>query len=284
MTRPDTPPNRKTRIPYPNELPRGRVAARSKAIVPASDKRRLHRKIADGIGVEILSGKRAPGSLLPTEIEASQHLEVSRSAYREALRILVAKGLVQTRPKAGASVTPRQQWQILDPDVLRWVFENEPSEAFIRSLFELREILEPNAAALAATRRTPMQLARMGHALEEMARHGLATEAGRVADQAFHEEILKATGNEPLMTLTATIGATIHWTTAFKYRASKLPRDPLPEHRKLYGAIAEADPEGAMKAAQELVQLALQDTRLSLRQRSAALPSGTVAKGTISNQ
>ena len=63
--------------------------------------------------------------------------------------------------------------------------------------------------------------------------------------------------------------ATIHWTTVFKYRASKLPRDPLPEHRKLYGSIAEADADGAMKAAQELVQLALQDTRLSLQHRSA---------------
>src|SRR3954468_14112482 len=152
--------------------------------------KRIHRQIADSLGEAIVSGEHPPGSLLPDEIQASGKLRVSRTAYREAIRILAAKGLVESRPKAGTRVTRRQRWHLLDPDVLGWVFKSEPSESFLRGLFELREILEPRAAALAAERRTPEQLGRMGHALEEMARYGLATPEGRAADQSFHEEIL----------------------------------------------------------------------------------------------
>ncbi|MFL6551518.1 MAG: FadR/GntR family transcriptional regulator [Povalibacter sp.] len=227
--------------------------------------KRIHRQIADSLGEAIVSGEHPPGSLLPDEIQASGKLRVSRTAYREAIRILAAKGLVESRPKAGTRVTRRQRWHLLDPDVLGWVFKSEPSESFLRGLFELREILEPRAAALAAERRTPEQLGRMGHALEEMARYGLATPEGRAADQSFHEEILFATGNEPLMTLTSTIGAAIRWTTLFKQQRSGLPRDPMPDHRKVYAAIADGDAERAMAAVSELIHLALQDTRYSLK-------------------
>ncbi len=235
---------------------------------------RIHRQIADSLGVAIVSGRHPPGSLLPDEIQASGNLQVSRTAYREAIRILVAKGLVESRPKAGTRVTRRQRWHLLDPDVLGWVFRGEPSESFLRGLFELREIVEPRAAALAAQRRTPEQLARMGHALEEMAKYGLSTPEGRAADQSFHEEILVATGNEPLMTLTSTIGAAISYTTLFKQQRAGLPRDPIPDHRKVYAAIADGDATRAMNAVLELIQLALQDTRYSLGSSTPKKPAG----------
>lgn len=231
---------------------------------PLPPGRRLHGKIADNLGIAILSGQHAPGALLPTEIEASERLGVSRTAYREAIRTLAAKGLVDSRPKTGTRVTERHRWRLLDPDVLSWIFSSEPSEAFIQGLFELREIVEPQAAALAARRRTADQLASIGHAMQEMARYGLSTPEGRAADQTFHEEILKATANEPLITLTSTIGAAIQWTTVFKQRRRRLPRDPMPEHRKLYAAIAEGNPDRAMAASRELIHLALQDTKASL--------------------
>lgn len=177
---------------------------------------------------------------------------------------MVAKGLVETRPKVGTHVTNRRRWQVLDPDVLRWAFHSGPSLTFIQELFELREILEPHAAELAARRRSMEQLALMGHALEEMARHGLATAEGRAADQRFHEEILVATGNHALMTLSASICAAIHWTTVFKHRSAKPPRDALPDHRKLYAAIVDNDADRAAAAAKELIKLALEDTRASL--------------------
>jgi DNA-binding FadR family transcriptional regulator len=257
-------PKRRTGIGQPRSAAAGRDTPHPR------DKReqrstRIHGRIADDLGIAILSGRHAAGSILPTEVEAADKLGVSRTAYREAIRFLVAKGLVESKPKVGTRVSKRNDWHMLDPDVLRWVFQTEPSEDFIQELFELRAILEPQAAALAAKRRTVEQLSRMGHALEEMTRHGLATEAGRAADQAFHEEILRATGNTTLMALTSTIGAAVHWTTVFKQRSSTLPRDPMPEHRKVYAAIADGDADRALEAAKELLQLALQDTRASLK-------------------
>jgi DNA-binding FadR family transcriptional regulator len=245
------------------------TARQKQAVAPVRGrvtKLRINARVADDLGIAILSGKHPPGSTLPTEIEAAEKLGISRPAYREAIRFLIAKGLVESRPKVGTRVTSRNLWHILDPDVLRWVFETEPSDQFVQELFELRSILEPQAAALAAKRRSVEQLSRMGHALEEMARHGLEKAAGQEADQAFHEEILRATGNDTLSALTTTIGAAVHWTTVFKQRRSKLPRDPMPEHRKLYAAIAEGDAERAQQAAQNLLQLALQDTRASMKE------------------
>ncbi len=87
-------------------------------------------------------------------MDATVDFGVSRTAYREAVRMLIAKGLVESRPHLGTHVTDRRRWQILDPDVLRWAFHSGPSLSFIQELFELRGILEPHAAELAARRRT----------------------------------------------------------------------------------------------------------------------------------
>ncbi|HEU4601035.1 MAG TPA: FadR/GntR family transcriptional regulator [Steroidobacteraceae bacterium] len=224
---------------------------------------RKHGIIAQDLGIAILSGEHAPGSFLPNEHEASDRLGTSRGAYREAMRILSAKGMVESRPRAGTRVTERRSWHFLDPDVLRWIFQSEPDRQFVRGIFELRRIVEPHAAELAARRRTSSQLARMGHALEEMAKHGLTTPEGRAADQIFHEEILTATENEALMALSATIGAAIDLTTIFKQKRHRVLRDALPEHREVYAAIADGDPERALKAARALIELAHDDIFIS---------------------
>jgi DNA-binding FadR family transcriptional regulator len=226
---------------------------------------RIHGSIAHDLGVAIVTGRYQPGDTLSGEIEFSEQLNVSRSAYREAVRMLAAKGLVESRPKAGTRVTDRSRWNLLDPDVLAWAFEGEPSEDFIRDLFELRMIVEPAAAELAARRRNGNDLARMGHALEEMARHGLATGAGQAADQLFHHSLLQATRNAPLISLSSSIEAAVGWTTIFKQRRRKLPRDPMPDHRTLFNAVADADADAARAAMTDLVRLALEDTEMSLK-------------------
>jgi DNA-binding FadR family transcriptional regulator len=228
--------------------------------------KRIHGSIAHDLGVAIVTGRYQPGEILSGEIEFAEQLNVSRSAYREAVRMLAAKGLVESRPKTGTRVNERSRWHLLDPDVLAWSFEAEPSEDFIRDLFELRMIVEPAAAELAARRRDGADLARMGHALEEMARHGLASAAGQAADQLFHHSILEATRNAPLISLSSSIEAAVGWTTIFKQRKRKLPRDPLPDHRALYNAIVDGNPEAARAAMTELVRLALEDTEMSLRE------------------
>ena len=214
------------------------------------------------MGIEIVSGKRAPGSMLGGEIEASVKLGVSRTVYREAMRMLAAKGLIESRPKAGTRVTPRSRWNILDPDILAWTFESEPRPDFVRDLFELRELIEPAAAAFAATRRSEAQLQDLRDSLDDMAHEGLGTAKGRAADQRFHRTLLEASGNEPLAALASTIGAAVQWTTIFKQRERPLPRDPVPNHERVYSGIAKRDSGAAHEAMLTLIRDALEDMAL----------------------
>lgn len=224
---------------------------------------RIHQALARQIGIAIVSGVHRPGDGFGGEIEEAEALGVSRTAYREAMRILTAKGLLESRPKAGTHVTPRSRWNLLDPDILAWMFSSaHPDERFIRDLFELRGLIEPAAAAWAATRRSTEQLEKMRDALNAMAQHGLSTESGREADQRFHSAILEASDNEPLASLSSSVGAALTWTTRFKQLKFAHPRDPIDEHEAVFEAIAARKADAARSAMTELLRLALDDMGL----------------------
>ncbi|MBW8783156.1 MAG: FadR family transcriptional regulator [Novosphingobium sp.] len=231
----------------------------------AGGARKLHDKVAVELGTAIANGRIPEGSLLPTEQEGVQRFGVSRATYREAIRALSSKGLVTSRAKTGTRVNPRHQWAVLDPEVITWMFSAKPTTQAVRSLFELRMIIEPAASALAAERRTAEQLLVIGHAYEEMARHGYRSEQGQAADARFHELILTATDNDFLIGLTESIATAVRWTTILKATASKTPRDPIPLHFELYRAIADRNPERAREAALTLLEVAREDTEALLR-------------------
>lgn len=223
--------------------------------------RRLRGAVANKLGIAILSGQYKPGDVLTGEIAAAEALDVSRGAYREAVQVLTAKGLVESRPKTGTHVLPRDRWNLLDPDVLAWAFAGEPDARLVRSLFEMRLVIEPAAAAFAAERRSRADLKRMEEALKGMRRHTLATAEGRAADRDFHNALLHATDNDAMIALGSSIGAAVAWTTQFKQRTRALPRDPIPDHVRVYDAVAARNVEGASAAMRALVNLALGDTR-----------------------
>ena len=223
---------------------------------------RIHGTIARKLGIDIVGGRRKPGDHLDGEIEASGEFGISRTAYREAIRILAAKGLVESRPKVGTRVTPRGRWNLLDPDVLAWSFEGKPDPQFVVDLFELREVIEPAAAAFAAARRDAADVAEMRDALDGMRRHGLGNESGRAADQRFHRAILAAARNEPLAALASSVGAAVRWTTKFKQSRRGKPRDPLPEHVRVFDAIEAGDADAARAEMAGLLRLALEDMAL----------------------
>lgn len=237
---------------------------RIKAMAADGDRRgqalRLHGSIARDLGVKIVSGRLKPGHVLEGEIEASERLSVSRTAYREAIRILAAKGLVVSRTRVGTRVSPQHQWHLLDPDVLAWFFDGEPDAEMLHSLFELRSMVEPAAAALAATRRSQQHLDEMQTALVAMRKHTLQTPQGRNADQQFHAALLGATSNPFLISLTNGVTAAVDALTEFKQRAEPLRRNPVPDHERVYDAIAEKDSDKARKAMAELIRLAILDT------------------------
>lgn len=226
--------------------------------------RRLRGAVANKLGTAILSGDYAPGDILSGEIAAAEALNVSRGAYREAVRVLAAKGLVESRPKTGTRVLPRERWNLLDPEVLAWAFAGDPDARLIRSLFELRLVIEPAAAAFAAQRRSKADIKRMRDALNGMRRHSLATAEGRAADRDFHDALLRATNNDALVVISASIGAAVAWTTQFKQRTRALPRDPIPDHARVLDAIVAGDVAAATDAMRVLVELALDDTRDSM--------------------
>lgn len=224
-----------------------------------------HRSIARALGIAIVTGQYLPGQILPGEFELAETRAVSRSVVREALRILAAKGLIESRPKAGTRIRNRGDWNLLDPDILAWMFEVEPPAAFVENLYQLRMIVEPAAAELAARHRTTRQIGRMGHALEIMEEMGLATAEGQAADQQFHNILLEATGNDLLVSLSGSIGTAVRATALFKARKAKQLRDSIPLHRDLFSAITNGDPAGAKAACTTLILQALEDTELSLK-------------------
>ena len=232
---------------------------------------RLHGEIARRLGIAIVSGRYAPGDLLDNEVASSEQLAVSRTAYREAVRILAAKGLVSARPRIGTRVNARSQWSLLDPDVLDWIFESAPDTALLNSLFELRKVVECAAAGFAAQRRGPHHIAAMRSALARMAHHTLATAAGREADLEFHAALLDATANPFLVSLTMGVSAAIRTTNIFKQREHPLRRDPLPDHEAVLEAIAAGKPAAAEQAMRKLIDLARADTpsRAARRGRSS---------------
>lgn len=231
---------------------------------PRGSGRRLRGAVAHYLGTAIVSGRIKPGERLIGEVANAEALDVSRSAYREAVQVLTAKGLVESRPKTGTRVLPRDRWNLLDPMVLAWAFSGQPDIAFVRHLFELRSVIEPAAARLAAERRTKADMKAMKDALNRMRRHTLATEAGRAADRDFHDALLRATQNDLMTTLSASIGAAVSWTTQFKQRTRALPRDPVPDHARVLDAIAEGDADAAFHSMKQLIELALEDTRIAM--------------------
>jgi DNA-binding FadR family transcriptional regulator len=242
------------------------VADRNKVSRPRRGERtslRIHQTIARDLGTAILAGEFLPGAMFEGEIDSANRLGVSRTAYREAVRILVAKGLLESRPKAGTRVTPRNRWNLLDPDMLAWMFSGEPDPGFVRGLFELRAIIEPAAAELAALRRSDEEVDTLAKALALMRTHGLSTPEGRAADQCFHNAILTATRNDALATLASSVGAAVSWTTLFKHRHHLLPRDSLPDHQAVHDAIVAGDGSAARLSMAELLRLALDDMDLS---------------------
>jgi DNA-binding FadR family transcriptional regulator len=221
---------------------------------------RLHGTIAQDIGVRIVSGRLRAGRVLNGEIEASARLRVSRTAYREAVRILAAKGLVESRPKLGTRVSDPSHWHLLDPDVLGWMFTSHPDAEVLKGLFELRTIIEPAASALAASRRSEAQLRALRDSLDRMRQHSLKSEAGQQADRQFHTVLIEAAANRFLASLSSSIGAALLWMPVLQQGEGPLLRDPIPDHERVYQAIAANDPEAAAAAMKDLIQLALLDT------------------------
>lgn len=231
---------------------------------------RVHGTVAQEIGLAIVSGDLKPGQVLDNEIEAASHRNISRNTYREAMRILVAKGLVTSRPRTGTRVSEIHEWNVLDCDVLTWTFSGTPRPEVIHGLFELRGVVEPAAAALAAVRRRPNQLDRMARALAVMKAKTLHEPEGRAADEEFHAALLESTFNPFVISLTKGVTAAITALSEYKLRITRMRRDPVPDHRRVFDAIDARDANEAREAMEDLIRFAILDMPSEQRPRPSA--------------
>lgn len=218
----------------------------------ATDARSLHGHVVRELGKRIVVGDLRPGDVLPREEVLAESMDVSRTALREALKVLSAKGLIESRPKTGTRVRPKDAWNQLDADVLSWRCASMPTDDFIEKLVEMREIIEPAAAAAAARRRTAAQLSRLDLAYRDMAA-ARDPDEWAVADLSFHDAVLQATGNELLISLFSVIESALGMFFVLSAKTAGDFKYSLPHHLKVLEAIRRHQPEVARKAMQGMV-------------------------------
>lgn len=213
----------------------------------------LHGQVAHEIGRRIVSGGIPEGGTLPREEELSRHFAVSRQAVREALKVLTAKGLVNSKRRAGTHVMSRATWNLLDPDVLAWHEPHALTPEFLNDLVEIRRLIEPAAAAFAAERGNPACIARIGAALDEMREAIGDRDRFFAADVEFHLAIFSASGNTLIDRLSTILGPLLDASFRLQSGAVASPLDFVAVHEAVYDAIMSADVERARRSMERLL-------------------------------
>jgi len=220
----------------------------------------LKDRIARDLGQRILSGSYAPLSLLPTEAELCIAYGASRTALRDALLTLAAKGLIEARKRAGTRVRPPSDWNRLDAQVLGWMGEIEPDLDFVRGLIEARLVIEPAAAQLAAKMATSGDLAVIEaayHAMCSAPEDDLA--ACLDADVRFHTGILRASRNPVFANLGNMLAAALSFSFRLTTSATANYQRTLSAHGDVLEAIRMRRVDDAHEQMKALIGIASLD-------------------------
>lgn len=224
--------------------------------IPVGRAARGKNRVAEQLTLRILGGGYPPAKPLPNEATLLAEFGVSRTCLREALQMLAAKGLVRSRPKLGTFVRETHHWNFLDADILRLRQQVVSKSTFLRELFAVRRMVEPETAALAAVNATPAMLAKLQIALLEMSSgDGARTDATTEADVAFHRLLLAASGNALLSglgacieeALRASIGVTSHPDVGSPFALDK--------HLAVFEAVCDGNADAARKNMSALLDM-----------------------------
>jgi DNA-binding FadR family transcriptional regulator len=227
----------------------------------------VHGNTVDHLGEAIVAGRYAPGASIPPEPLLGEELGVSRTVVREAVKSLVAKGLLTTGPKVGTRVLTSDHWNWFDPDVVIWQSRAGLTREFLRDLQDLRRVVEPAAVRMAAERASPADIAEIEAAYEGMRR---AVEEGGdyvAFDLRFHQGLLRACGNRMMVQMSQAIGALLR--TSFEISTTRKdgPRSSLPMHRAVLDAVIARNPAKAERAILVLIDSARDDIEMVLASR-----------------
>jgi len=219
----------------------------------------VHGNTVDYLGEAIVAGRYAPGAAFPPEPMLGEALGVSRTVVREAIKSLVAKGLVSTGPKVGTRVLAEDQWNWFDPDVIAWKSKAGLTRDFLRDLQDLRRVMEPAAVRLAAERATREDLAEVEAAYQAMHE---ATEAGGdyvASDLRFHQGLLRASHNRMIVQMSKVLSALLRTSFEISTNRPDGPRHSLPLHRAVLDAVIAHNPGAAEQAILVLIAGANED-------------------------
>lgn len=198
--------------------------------------------VVEELGQQIISGRLAPSTVLPTEPVLCEQFGFSRTVIREGVKLLEERGLVRVEQGRGTTVQSRDAWNLLDPVVIRIALEYDTDMSLLDSLISVRQVLEGDMARVAATRLTDEQLAVLRENLEQMEASLADYERFRGFDTAFHAIIMGASGNEVGLSVVRAIhrhGGVRPPLASASDRAS-LERTTA-EHRAIYEALAGRD-------------------------------------------
>ncbi len=227
------------------------------AIRPAR-RRNLFAQVVEELGIRIVRGDLAPEAAFPKEADLEAEFGVSRSVIREAVKTLAAKGLLESRTRTGIRVLSPVHWNLLDAEALSWRYSAMPPSQFFGELFELRLMIEPEAAALAAERATADDLTEISASFEAMTEASQANVSGIEADLRFHRGILAACHNPLLLQMGNLIGVGLLISHRFSRKSFTIF---LPMHRDVLIAIEKRDRSRAQDAMRRL----LTETRAYLK-------------------
>lgn len=227
----------------------------------------------DLLGEGIVSGRYAAGGAIPPEAVLCEQLGVSRTVVREAIKSLVAKGMVTTGPKVGTRVLPADRWNWFDPQLVGWQSRIGLTREFLRDLQELRRIVEPAAVRMAAQRATAADIAEIEAAYAGM-KASIEQGGDYVShDLRFHQGLLLASHNRMMVQTGKALGALLR--TSFEISTSRPdgPMHSLPLHREVLDAVIARDADRAERASLVQIDGAQDDIEQVLGSPRRKLPS-----------
>jgi DNA-binding FadR family transcriptional regulator len=214
-------------------------------------------RIVEDLGIAIVTDRYTENNPFPVEADLCKQYGVSRSILREAVKMLTAKGLLSARPRQGTWVQPEDAWNLLDPDVLRWLLERKLSFSLLIEFTQMRLAVEPLAAALAALVAEPAQKAVVTAAIDRMAAAERGEDDPLTSDIAFHLGVMHASGNRFYSQLSDLIVTALRFSirTTNYFKGVKLAS--IADHKKVADAIMAGDAQAAESAMRGLIQEAL---------------------------
>lgn len=214
----------------------------------------LSQKMTHALGKAIVKGNYKEKGGLPTEAELCEEFGISRSAMREAVKMLSAKGLIVSRPRQGIRILPEDNWNIFDADVLKWILDSNPSLLLLKEFLQMRMAIEPEAAVLAAQHATIEDIDRIKKAVMRMEAASRGLDDPLQSDIAFHISILYASGNRFFIQLREFVQTALNVSIRHTNQLKGINVGDIKDHTDIVNAIEARDPERARQAVVAMIQ------------------------------